>query len=56
MLSMSTVVRFACLPCVCGVEIAVVGVFMALNKGEFLLQIYWNAQDHSLVKAVSSYY
>ena len=56
MLSMSTVGRFEGLPCVWGVEIAVVGVIMIVNNGGFSRQNYWNAQDHSLFEAVSSSY
>ena len=56
MLSMSTVGCFECLPCVCGVEIVVVGVMIIVNKGGFLRQNNWDAQDHSLFEAVSSSY
>ena len=54
MLSISTVGCFEGLSCVWGMEIAVVGVIMIVNKGGFLRQNYWNAQDHSLFEAVSS--
>ena len=56
MLSLSTVGWFEGLPCVWGMEIAVVGVIMIVNKGGFLRQNNWNAQDHSLFEAVSSSY
>ena len=56
MLSGSTVGCFEGLPCVGGVEIAVVGVIMIVNKGGFWRQNNWNAQDHSLFDAVSSSY
>ena len=56
MLSMGTVGYFEGLSCVWGVEIAVVGVIMIVNKGVFLRQNNWNAQDHSLFEAVSSSY
>ena len=53
---MSTVCCFECLPCVWGLEIAVFGVMMIVNKGGFWRQNNWNAQDHSLFDAVSSSY
>ena len=53
---MGTVGYFEGLSCVWGVEIAVVGVMMIVNKGGFLRQNIWNAQGHSLFEAVSSSY
>ena len=54
---MSTVGCFEGLSCVYGVEIAVVGVMMIVNKGGFLRQNNWNAQDHFFFfEALSSYY
>ena len=47
---MSTVGCFEGLSCVWGVEIGVVGVMMIVNKGSFLRQNNWNAQDHSYLR------